>query len=166
MSEESKVLETVPPRCPELILPRTVWWERDVPLKLLLRNEGLWLLIVLGILGTALVLHPDPRGYGTHRQIFLPPCSFQFITGRPCPTCGLTTSFTAMAHLQLLTAIKANLFGPVIFLGMLVHSSFVAYGIFKRQRIRINPRFANRVGLTCVGVILLYGTIRCFLWHP
>ncbi|GAC1465419.1 MAG: DUF2752 domain-containing protein [Isosphaeraceae bacterium] len=38
-------------------------------------------------------LEPDPKGYGTHTQLGLPPCHFAWVTGRPCPSCGMTTSF-------------------------------------------------------------------------
>jgi hypothetical protein len=38
-------------------------------------------------------LDPDPRGYGTHTQLGLPPCHFAWVTGRPCPSCGMTTAF-------------------------------------------------------------------------
>ena len=46
-----------------------------------------------GVLGTARLLEPDPRGFGTHTQLGLAPCAFARITGRPCPTCGMTTAF-------------------------------------------------------------------------
>ncbi|MGE3821953.1 MAG: DUF2752 domain-containing protein, partial [Isosphaeraceae bacterium] len=38
-------------------------------------------------------LEPDPSGFGTHRQLGLPPCHFAWVTGKPCPTCGMTTAF-------------------------------------------------------------------------
>src|SRR5271166_4963513 len=48
---------------------------------------------LLGLLGVARGLEPDPRGYGTHTQLGLGPCAFAVVTGRPCPTCGMTTAF-------------------------------------------------------------------------
>ncbi len=47
----------------------------------------------LAVLVVALRLEPDPRGHGTHEQIGLGPCAFLATTGRPCPSCGMTTSF-------------------------------------------------------------------------
>ncbi|MBI1345101.1 DUF2752 domain-containing protein [bacterium] len=41
----------------------------------------------------AAALEPDPRGYGTHQRLGLPECSFQMLFNRPCPGCGMTTSF-------------------------------------------------------------------------
>ncbi len=48
---------------------------------------------ILGLLGLARKLEPDPRGFGTHTQLGLPSCSFLRTTGRLCPTCGMTTAF-------------------------------------------------------------------------
>ena len=61
-------------------------------------------------------LRPDARGFGTHQQLGLPPCSFEAVTHVPCPGCGLTTSFTNMAHLHVVDAFRAHLMGPLLFL--------------------------------------------------
>lgn len=45
------------------------------------------------VMGLACRLRPDPRGLGTHTQLGLTPCTFLAATGRPCPSCGMTTAF-------------------------------------------------------------------------
>lgn len=60
-------------------------------------------------------LRPDHRGFGTHQQLGMPPCSFEAVTHVPCPGCGLTTSFTNMAHLHVADAFRAHLMGPMLF---------------------------------------------------
>ena len=60
------------------------------------------------ILVVARGLEPDPRGFGTHTQLGLWPCAFQATTGRPCPTCGMTTSFAWFARGDLVRAWRAN----------------------------------------------------------
>src|SRR5207302_1856701 len=45
------------------------------------------------LLATARMLSPDDRGHGTHEQLGLPPCTFYLTFGRPCPACGMTTSW-------------------------------------------------------------------------
>lgn len=53
-------------------------------------------------------LEPSPRGYGTHQQLGLPPCSIQFLFGIPCPSCGMTTSFAWYIRGQWGLAWQAN----------------------------------------------------------
>lgn len=69
-------------------------------------------------LATVLVLarwlEPDPRGFGTHTQLGLWPCAFKATTGRPCPTCGMTTSFAWFARGELVRAWQANPVGILL----------------------------------------------------
>jgi hypothetical protein len=67
------------------------------------------------VLGIALWLTPDARGYGTHQQLGLSTCTFMQLTTLPCPMCGMTTCFTHLAHLQPLQALSAQPFGTVLF---------------------------------------------------
>lgn len=68
------------------------------------------------VLGVAAWLQPDPAGLGTHRQLGLGQCTLLGLTGWPCPMCGMTTSFSHMAHLEPLGALGAQPFGVVLFL--------------------------------------------------
>ncbi len=62
-----------------------------------------WLLV-----GAALL--PDPSGMGTHRQLGLPPCGWIVAFNRPCPTCGMTTSFASAVHGQFGDSLRAQPF--------------------------------------------------------
>jgi hypothetical protein len=70
------------------------------------------------VLCVAVWLTPSSAGYGTHQQLGLPPCSFLSRTGYPCPSCGLTSSFAAMAHGRLAEALRDHPFGPVLVLAV------------------------------------------------
>ena len=59
-------------------------------------------------------LTPQPGGHGTHEQLNLPSCTFLARTGWPCPSCGLTTSVSAMTHGNVIAAFKAHPFGVVL----------------------------------------------------
>lgn len=67
------------------------------------------------VLALARALTPDPAGHGTHKQLGLGTCSILAATGVPCPVCGMTTSFTHLAHLDPVGAVIAQPFGAVLF---------------------------------------------------
>ena len=66
-------------------------------------------------LAIARLLHPSAKGYGTHQQLGLPSCVFFKLTGIPCPSCGLTTSFAHAARLHFYQAFLTQPFGLIAF---------------------------------------------------
>jgi hypothetical protein len=64
--------------------------------------------LVAGVLGLSRALTPDPRGYGTHTQLGLRPCTFAALTGRLCPTCGMTTAYAWFMRGRLDRSWRAN----------------------------------------------------------
>ena len=53
------------------------------------------------IFGVAVWLNPydadgNPRSMATHTQLGLPPCNMVELIGKPCPACGMTTSFSLL----------------------------------------------------------------------
>jgi hypothetical protein len=75
------------------------------PTRVLLAAFALGLVAVLVV---ARGLQPDPKGFGTHTQLGLGSCAFREATGRPCPTCGMTTSFAWASRGNLVRAWGAN----------------------------------------------------------
>ena len=79
---------------------------------------GVGIVIVFGI---AVWLTPDPRGFGTHQQLGMPPCTFRTLLGVNCPHCGLTTSFSWFVRGQFEKSIQANPAGLIMaVLGVLI----------------------------------------------
>lgn len=74
---------------------------------------GLALVLAGGFL-LALLVNPDPRGFGTHQQYGLPPCTFRLLFGIHCPSCGMTTCFAHFVRGQFAPAVQANLAGFVL----------------------------------------------------
>lgn len=87
------------------------WWRRRPRVVGLLAALPAWAVLIV-----ALLLEPDPHGMGTHERLGMPPCGFLQTTGLPCPSCGMTTSFAAMAHGRILEALYAQVAGAVLFL--------------------------------------------------
>jgi len=80
---------------------------------------------VAGILGLTLLvtarnLEPDPRGFGTHEQLGLTPCTFHELTGHVCPLCGGTTAWTQLLRGELIKATNANLGGMLLCVAVVI----------------------------------------------
>ncbi|MGD9857500.1 MAG: DUF2752 domain-containing protein [Planctomycetaceae bacterium] len=67
-----------------------------------------WSLLLLVGFAVAASVSPDPRGYGTHQQFGLAPCTIRLLTGVPCPSCGATTSFAHFVRGEWPSAMRAN----------------------------------------------------------
>jgi len=65
-------------------------------------------LCLLGGFAVALFVVPDPRGFGTHEQLGLSPCRFKTMFDIPCPSCGMTTSFSNFIRGRFITSAEAN----------------------------------------------------------
>jgi hypothetical protein len=58
--------------------------------------------------------------------LFVPPsdlpftCIFHSVTGHSCLTCGMTRSLHAMMHGDWIASFRYHLFGPAVFVGMLL----------------------------------------------
>ena len=59
------------------------------------------------------------RRMETHLQLGLPECTFKRVTGLPCPSCGMTTSFALMMHGDFSDAMRANSVGVMLALTLL-----------------------------------------------
>ena len=69
---------------------------------------------LLSLLIVAALLEPDPRGFGTHQRLGLPPCTFRLWTGLRCPSCGMTTSWSHLMRGHVIRALWANAGGLVL----------------------------------------------------
>ena len=58
--------------------------------------------------------------FNNPQKSILPKCYFKSITGYDCPSCGLSRSFHALSHLNFLEAFHSHIFGPAIFLFLLL----------------------------------------------
>ena len=73
-------------------------------------------LAIFTLFAVASMLKPDSKGWGTHRQLGLPPCSFKFFCGVPCPTCGFTTTWSHLMNGNVPAAIRTNFAAVLLWL--------------------------------------------------
>jgi len=59
-------------------------------------------------------LAADDRGHGTHEQLGLPACMWAATLDTPCPTCGMTTSFTSVSTGSLAAGFAAQPLGALL----------------------------------------------------
>lgn len=121
-------------------------------------------LVVLLWLGTVVIggfiLRANPIGHGTHRQIGLPACGSVVMFNRPCPACGLTTSWTSFLHGQIGYSFVTNWFGPLLFLAFTAYALLSLVAIFRGQRFNDTNPFVTKMMSGLVSALLIYGVIR------
>jgi hypothetical protein len=53
----------------------------------------------------------NPLRMGSHQSIGLPQCNFLVWFGKPCPSCGMTTSFAFLVRGDVWNSVRANFVG-------------------------------------------------------
>jgi hypothetical protein len=127
------------------------------------------------VFGVALWLDPyegdgSARRMETHRQLGLPPCTFYMVTGLPCPSCGMTTSFALLVRGDVVNSIRANGVGTLLALfGMvLIPWSLTAAFTGRTLFVRSLERAITVVILGFLGLMLLRWMVVLGMgwWHP
>lgn len=130
-----------------------------------LADRLVWLGLLAGatcVLVAARLLEPAAAGFGTHRQLGLPPCGFLVLTNMPCPACGLTTAFAHLARLDLVAAVHANPMGVPLFLLNLAVLPLALHGLLRSRSVMqvIDQLEADKWALCFVAVTLAVWAAR------
>ncbi len=116
--------------------------------------------LLAGIFAIAFWLNPydsdgTPRTMATHTQLGMPPCNFVLLTGKPCPACGMTTSFALLVRGDVSASVRANWTGTMIaVLWALTMVWAIAGGIAGRALFIPNGR-GELVLTVAVGIVLV-----------
>ena len=117
------------------------------------------LLVVLGgglisLLIVAMCLTPSSKGYGTHTQLGLNPCSFTTMVGFRCPSCGMTTSWSHLVRGNIFQSLRSNSGGTMLALASAVSGPWLLVsGLIGRWWIR-QPNEWAVVGVATLIVIV------------
>jgi hypothetical protein len=125
-----------------------------------LAGQLVWFALWAATTAFAVFLTPAKQGHGTHTQLGLPPCPSAAFFDRPCPGCGLTTSFTAMVHGDFVTAFQANAFGPVFYLLFTASALVCIYGWMKGLYLDTNTRAFNLATMSLLIGFVAFGAVR------
>ena len=110
----------------------------------------------------AAALPPDPRGFGTHQALGLPPCGFRIWYGIPCPCCGCTTCFALFVRGRWAEALTANAGGFVL---ALICALAVPWCVLSARRGRTwKVRSPSHVLATLATTVTLVGLLQWAVW--
>lgn len=98
-----------------------------------------------------------PRRMATHRQLGLPPCTFYGLTGVPCPSCGMTTSFALLVRGDVASSLRANAVGTLLalFCLLLIPWCLAAVVTGRTPFVRSMERALTLVVLAFLSLMLL-----------
>jgi len=120
----------------------------------------------LTLLVTAFCLSPAPGGYGTHQQLGFPPCTVIELFGIPCPSCGMTTSWSYLTKGNLIQAFQSNAGGTLLGISALILSPWLLVsGISGRwwiSRPNMFLGFYLLLGITIITLVQWVIWIRFF----
>ncbi len=116
----------------------------------------------VAVFGVALWLNPyepdgTPRRLQTHTQLGLEPCAFYLLTKKPCPACGMTTSFALLMRGDLLNSLHANAVGTgLAFFGLVMLPWSLASVYYGRTLfVRSVEKVFITVFITFLGLMML-----------
>jgi hypothetical protein len=146
--------------------PYLAWWVR-----------GVLLLIVAGLVAVftiAVLLNPynpdgTPRKMATHTgpPLNLPECTFKHMTGLPCPSCGMTTSFALLMHGDPLNSLRANWVGTGLALFCLALIPWALASVWLRRPllvVSLEKALTISVVTFLVVMLLRWGIVLLLIW--
>ena len=120
---------------------------------------------------TATRLNPyengQPRMMETHTQLGLPPCNFKVVTGLPCPSCGMTTSFALLVHGDFRNSLRANAVGTLLAIFCL---AFIPWSLYSAVRGRSLFVVSLEKAVTWIVIVFMalllvrWGIVLGLLW--
>jgi hypothetical protein len=137
--------------------------------------RGVLLAIVVGLTAvfvTAVRIYPydadgSAKRMATHRQLGLPPCTFYGVTGLPCPSCGMTTSFALLIRGDVLNSLRANAVGTLLAAFCLALIPWALVSVARKQALFVSSleHALIVVILTLMTLMMLrWGVVVAFLW--
>lgn len=89
-------------------------------------------------------------------------CPFRRMTGLPCPGCGLTRSWVALAHGDLGSAVAFNLFGPVFMAAAVIVTVAAVWVVIRGRPVvdRLSRAVTHPLTFGAVAVWFGYGLVR------
>lgn len=126
-------------------------WELSWPVRCYMAVTGIGLAVLLG---TAAWLTPNPSGNGTHQQLGLPECTFKRVYDLPCPSCGMTTSWSHVMRGELPSAVRCNSGGTFLALLALGVAPWLLLMAWRGRTFQRHPS-DPQCGFTAIAIVVV-----------
>jgi Protein of unknown function (DUF2752) len=138
---------------------RANWWVRGA---LVLVAAGLATVFYVATRVQPYAPDGTPLRMASHQSLGMPACRFKEMTGMPCPSCGMTTSFAHLVRGDLWNSVRANWVGTglAVFCALLIPwcLASAARGRYLWVR-RIEAALAFLVGVFTVLMLGRWGVV-------
>lgn len=91
-------------------------------------------------------------------------CMLRGFVGIPCPSCGLTRAFCALAHLELGEALRYHALSPMLFAAVIATPFVAAYEVATRRAIARRWLFSSKLAWALAALFLFHHAIRSTAW--
>jgi hypothetical protein len=115
----------------------------------------------LAVLVVAAMLRPSHSGVGTHEALGLAQCQFLHVTGLPCPSCGMTTSFAWFARGNIIASIYVQPMGTML---AILTCAGVWAGLYVGVTGKAAHRMLRRVPWLPIVMALMFLWIGAWAW--
>lgn len=151
------------------IVPPPVSAFEEIPEVRARRQLRLWVrgtllvmaLVPAGVFAVALWLDPYRGGKiwleETHTQLGFKECTFKSLTGLPCPSCGMTSSFALFVRGDLGHSLQANFAGTALALFSLAFMGWAAFSSASGKLVWIRCWERVLVRVVVGFMILMFG---------
>ena len=104
---------------------RANWWVRG---SLLAIAAGISLVFFIATQVKPYRADGTPMRMASHTTLGMPACRFKEMTGMPCPSCGMTTSFAMLVRGDIVNSLRANWVGTglAVFCALIVPWSLIS----------------------------------------
>jgi magnesium-transporting ATPase (P-type) len=131
---------------------KQAWWVRIFLLVLAL---GFTTVIVIAAFLRPYTEDGTARTMSTHTQLGLEPCSMVVLTGKPCPACGMTTSFALLMHGDVGNSLKANWVGTLFCASIIVLTPWLVWSSIRGRLVGVrNPEMFSTILLSALLLLM------------
>jgi hypothetical protein len=109
----------------------------------------------------------SPLRMSSHQQLGLPPCTFAEVTGVPCPSCGMTTSFALLVRGDVSNSLHANWVGTLLAVFCMLAIPWAIVSVFLGRALFIRSLEQALMWVVMSLLVLMFvrwAIVLAFLW--